>query len=376
MDQQVLSPSPSQRDPRYDIIRGIALFAIMINHTHLKELTSSYQIIPPFFFNFGDVFVWVSGCSVALAYSGMIEQQRFGAVWWKVFKRCLQILIGIIITTLVGMLIVRVFNGLMPSNQSHFGMEAFLNQPVQSLIELLQLKRFPAFFGVMLLYLFFLPIAPILIYLAQRCTSILLFISLGIHLYAQYLPDYGHLYDPFKGFAVWHHPLAYQLVFILGIQTGVWVKNPDMAWQSTLKKIFPFLWLPLIYLAVIYYYHRDNPGMYRYWRPEYCGILRVLGLELCVGTLAVITHGKQEYLKYPVFGIFERCGQKSLRLFCIGAMMSYLLLILKYQFLSTGPWYQMAAQWEWIITHTAMLLIFIVMVTVSYTPKKLKYLSF
>ncbi len=376
MEQKERRLEITQRDPRYDIVRGLALFAIMINHTHLKELVSSYQVIPPFFFNFGDVFVWVSGCSVALAYAISIENQRFQEVWWKILKRCLQIMIGIILTTMVGMLIVTIFKPWIPENQSHFGMDAFLNQPMQALGELLTLKRFPAFFGVMLLYLFFLPISPLLIYLAQKAPSVLLFFSFALHLYAQYLPDYGHLYDPFQGFAVWHHPLAYQLVFILGILTGVWIKNPKLDQQAAIQKLFPLIYLPLIYLAIIYHFHRDDPGMYRYWRPEYCGILRVLGLMLCVGTLAVITHPHQKWIGYRVIKHLERCGQKSLRLFCLGAVMSYLLLIVKYQFLSNGPWHHLSHQAQWLITHFALIVAFTIMLLFSYTPKKLKYLSF
>jgi hypothetical protein len=368
------------RDKRYDIIRGFALFAIMINHSHLKEISTSYQIIPPFFFNFGDVFVWISGCATAMAYHQMMHQDQWKLSFQKVLKRCYQIMLGILITIICGVILLKasqaISPNLIPNNQSHFGLQAFIDQPMQSLGEFLILKRMPAFFGVMLLYLFFLPITPILIYLAQRRSGLLVTVSFLIYLYAQYLPDFKHLPDPFQFFAVWHHPLAYQFIFILGVLTGVWTKDRESQLISHLKPLIPFFQSILIYLAVLWYWHRDQAGMYRYWRPEYCGILRIIGLMSTVVLIAYYTRPESKIFQIPMIStLLERCGQKSLRLFCLGALSSYVLLIVKYQFLEGMPWYGSSEGQMFFINHLALLFVSLGLIAMSYTPKKIKYLN-
>jgi hypothetical protein len=374
------SSTDHRRDKRYDIIRGFALFAIMVNHSHIKEVSSSYQIIPPFFFNFGDVFVWISGCATALAYHQMMLDAQWQATFFKVFKRCYQIMLGILITIICGVVLLQVCQSLspnlIPSNQSHFGLQAFIDQPLQSFGEFLMLKRMPAFFGVMLLYLFFLPITPILIYFAQRVPARLITVSFLIYLYAQYLPDFKHLPDPFSIFAVWHHPLAYQFVFVLGVLTGVWTKDREFQLIVHLKPLIPFFQSILIYLAVLWYWHRDQAGMYRYWRPEYCGILRIVGLMSCVILIAYYTQPTSKVFQIPwISQMLERCGQRSLRLFCLGALSSYLLLIVKYQFLAGGPWHGLSEMQSALISHVALIFVASALILMSDSPKKIKYLT-
>ena len=201
-----------QRDPRIDVLRGLALFMIFIDH--IPDNVLSLATMQNFgFCNAAELFVLLSGMSAMLAYGRAFE--RRGAwhglrqisrrwAWLYVFQ------LGLLAATI---LIVWLWT-------SYYGFEPrivgpFLNDPFAGILHGLMLSAVPTYLDILPLYLALFAVFP-LIYAGLRVSWLLtLAFSAALWAAANLVPALN-LPNWANGGQWFFNPFAWQFLFTIG----------------------------------------------------------------------------------------------------------------------------------------------------------------
>jgi hypothetical protein len=212
------APSPAQRDARIDVIRGLALLVIFINHMPGNAVAA----FMPHNFGFSDgadAFVLLAGVSATLAYGNLIERRglavgalKIGGRVWTLYIA--HIAVFIIVCGVVAAAVTRTQN---PLYVEAINIQPFFSDTFAALVDVLLLRYQPSYLDILPLYIVLLALFP-LIYLAVRFSPLgALLISLSVWQAALW---FG-LNLPNVHAAGWFfNPFAWQVVFTLGIILG------------------------------------------------------------------------------------------------------------------------------------------------------------
>jgi hypothetical protein len=241
---------PSTRDPRLDVFRGICLVMIFINHvpgTVFEEFTSRN-------FGFSDAaegFVLMSGIAAGLAYSADFRatSMRLWTGLARVWRRVWTLYLVHILTTFAALATAGAVALWLGNSELLFEnqMKWVWLDPLRTLIGLVILTHQFGYVNILPLYLVLLAVAPLLLFLAWRYPLWLMAVSVAVWLAAG-MWRLGPPSYPSSG--VWFfNPLAWQVIFITGLLTGVAMKDgrrfvPIRRWLQVLTGVF------LIYAAL------------------------------------------------------------------------------------------------------------------------------
>ena len=211
----------TRRDHRLDVLRGLALITIFINHVP----DSVYEDWTSRNFGFSDAaegFVLMSGIATGLAYAGGFQPGRAFEAAMRVWRRARKLyLVHLLITGLALVIL-----GL-----GHFGFGteelsgrvnyiAIVERPLETiLVGLPTLGHQFAYFNILPLYCVLLLVAPAFILIGRRsvwamiCVSALVWAAAGM--FRLNLPNF-----PNEG-GWFFNPLAWQLVFVIGVAGGM-----------------------------------------------------------------------------------------------------------------------------------------------------------
>lgn len=213
-----------RRDSRIDVLRGVALVMIFINHVPgtVFEYATSRN------FGFSDAaegFVFLSGLSAVLAYAGGLAARPLWPGVRRIWKRAWTLYLVHLMVTFWALAIVSAtlrYGGtgaLLRKDNFQF----LLSDPVGVLVGLPVLGHQFGYVNILPLYAALLVAAPAMIMAAGRwprttlATSVGLWAAAGLwHLDLPNLPLPGGWF---------FNPLAWQLLFVLGILTGVAMKR-------------------------------------------------------------------------------------------------------------------------------------------------------
>ncbi len=211
-------PRPAQRDARIDVIRGLALLVIFINHMPGNAIAAWM----PHNFGFSDgadAFVLLAGISATLAYGSLIERRGLAVGALKIAARLWTLYIAhialfIIVCGVVAVAVTRTQN---PLYVEAINIQPFFSDTFAALIDVLLLRYQPSYLDILPLYIVLLALFPV-IYLAVRFSPLAtLLVSLSIWQGALW---FG-LNLPNVHAAGWFfNPFAWQVVFTLGVILG------------------------------------------------------------------------------------------------------------------------------------------------------------
>ena len=204
------------RDLRLDFFRGLALWFIFIDHIPSSSIG---QIT---FRNFGfsdatEIFVFISGYTAALVYGSSLEKRGFVYMAMQVLKRCWQlyaahILLFIFFIAQISWVAVRYGNA---SFIEELNVQAFLDSPLESVLDALILRYRPVNLDVLPMYIALLFALPLLLVLARLSRPLTLALSLVLWWGVQ---KYNLAWPVYEAGDVWFfNPLAWQLMFVIGI---------------------------------------------------------------------------------------------------------------------------------------------------------------
>src|SRR6202171_1149894 len=231
------------RDLRLDLFRGLANWAIFLDHIP-HEVLSSITTRNYGFSDAADLFVFIAGYTAASVFGRIMIDQGYAAAASRLLKRASKlyaahlILLVVYIAT-VGFISQRLHD---PDDLSQFNIAVFMSHPLWELWQALLLRYKPVNLDVLPLYILLLAtFAPALWLMVRKPTLVLTGSGAGVvgaRHFGWNLPA--------SPSGVWYfNPFAWQLLFFLGAWTAL---GGAQAIQSVVRTKTVF-WLAIGYLV-------------------------------------------------------------------------------------------------------------------------------
>lgn len=331
------------RDHRIDLLRGIALVMIFINHipgTIWEHVTSRN-------FGFSDAaegFVLMSGIATGLAYGvPFLKGRPTWAQALRPWRRALTLwLVHVLVVSLIVVLftLTRDQSGILAMAEKR-NILPMLNDPAQYLPALVLLGHQFAYADILPLYIFLMLCAPAILFLAVRWPvaviqgAVLLWFVVGLAKLKMptYPLDYGWFFNP----------LAWQVLFVTGIVTGLLLRQgrrllPVRTWAMRLA--IGFLILSAVWVQVPPVAAAGGHGLwllYEYWGfpavltsfdksflylPR---LLHILALAYVLSVLPVV----RRLAARPALAPLVMLGRHSLPVFAASTVLAYGAQVIK-----------------------------------------------
>jgi len=315
---------PGKRVDAIDFWRGFALLTIFIDHVP----DNAFQHIT--FKNFGfsdaaELFVFLSGVSVALAYGTRFFQGETGGAVRAVLRRAFTLYW---VQALTSLLIIGLFafaagwwdNDDLVEDPDR---DLVVSSPVQGIPALLAMTHKLGNVNILPMYVVLLLLAPALLLLARRNDWLMLAASVAFYavtrVFELNMPTW-----PLEG-GWYFNPLAWQLLFAIGIFVGRRVKTGGIGYD---RRLFA---LCLAIVAGAAFAVTDGfhlvPGLWERMYDVFDHDKSSLGLARLVHFLAlayVISHSglTELYRRTPIFAPLTLIGRYSLQVFATGCVLT------------------------------------------------------
>ncbi|MBP1804873.1 OpgC family protein [Rubellimicrobium aerolatum] len=215
----------SVRDPRLDVLRGLALVTIFIDHVP----GNAYESLTLRNWGFSDAaeaFVLMSGVSAGLAYG--LAFRPGGEMWTglaKVWRRVWTLYLTHLLVTVMafviaaGLALWADIPGLLRMN----GIDGLFRRPLETMVALPLLFDQIGYANILPLYCLLLGVTPALLWAAWRAPRALLLGSVALWFVAGELRWNIPTWPVPRGWQF--SPFSWQLVFVLGLLTGIRLKE-------------------------------------------------------------------------------------------------------------------------------------------------------
>lgn len=324
------------RDARLDLFKGVALLIIFINHVGGNPLA---KLMPARFgpSDSAEIFVFISGYAVALAYAPVLAERGFAACQRKALDRCRQLWVANILTMLVSALVVAfaVHVGDLPMDSSN-RLQSFaplFDTPITAMAWHLVLMYLPFAFDILALYILLVAVAPLFLWTYARFGYAAIALSVVLYLVAQATPGLipPNLWDEDWNFS----PLAWQCVFFLGTSLALVVRSgrvrlPRSRWL--LGGVLALLGgMALWKFAASDIGYALTPAALRGWLPEdtipwtdkdTLGPMRLVHFLALACAAALLVPRDAGWLRSAPARLLVACGRHSLPVFCVGVVLS------------------------------------------------------
>jgi hypothetical protein len=214
-----VNPSSSpDRDLRLDWFRGLALLCIFIDHVPGDRL-AAYTLRNLGLSDASELFVFISAYSAGLVYTARAERAGLASAGRRVWQRAAylygaHILLLVLVCVLAGWLTRTLHD---PQFVNGLNVAPFLARPGETFLAALTFAFQPTFVNILPLYIVLLAFFPLMLLLVRRSQLLALGISVALYMAAREWPTW--LDNPFG--AAWEfNPLAWQLLFVIGVSLG------------------------------------------------------------------------------------------------------------------------------------------------------------
>ncbi len=321
--QAVASPT-RQRDLRIDVIRGLALLMIFVDHMP-NDLLNRVTLHNFGFADAAEVFVLLAGYSAMLAYGRSF--QRDGAVRGlrKVAVRCARIYLfqaGLLLTTLL------VVEGWSLHYHIKPGIMApILGAPVKGLAHGLTLSALPSYLDILPLYVVLLAVFPLIYFGLRRAPVLTMVLSACVWAAAgrfqqldlpNWLDGHGWYFDPF----------AWQFLFAIGAVLYMLTARgagslPRNVWLVRL--CVAYLAFAFIQGAPFQDWNLPNLHPLAMAQPDKSRLnwLRIIDI-LCLFYITMSSQAVRSLANKAWLRPLAACGQHSLEVFSLGCVLALL----------------------------------------------------
>ena len=230
------------RDVRLDLFRGLANWAIFLDHIPHEVLswvtTRNYG-----FSDAADLFVFISGYTAAFVFGRIMIERGYLAAASRLVRRAFELYAAhIIVVVIYVALVASVSQGLHdPDDLDQFNIAAFMNEPLGQFIQALGLRYKPVNLDVLPLYILLLGTFAPALWLMVRKPTLTLVCSMAIYFAGRH---FGWNLAASPSGSWYFNPFAWQLLFFLGAWIAV---GGAQAFQPIIQARAVF-WLAISYL--------------------------------------------------------------------------------------------------------------------------------
>jgi hypothetical protein len=339
---------PPGRDLRLDFFRGIANWAIFLDHIPDNAVnwitTRNWG-----FSDAADMFVFISGYTAAFVYGRMMLERGFVAGGTRILRRAWQIYVAhvfllVIYIAEIGYLAQTYDN---PTLAMQFNVFGFLRDPIGYLSAGLILEFKPVNLDVLPLYIVLMGTFPLVLWATLRRPDLTMLGSLVLYFAAR---QFGWNLPSYPAGTWYFNPFCWQLLFVF----GAWCALGGAQRASRLIESRAVLTLVVAYLVFALFMtmaarfpalgalvpawldHAVNPISKTNLDP-----LRFIHF-VCLAVLVVhLVPRTGAWLKSPILEPAIKCGQQSLEVFCTGVFLSFAAYFILVEF-SNRLWMQIA----------------------------------
>ena len=330
-----MAGASGSRDLRIDMLRGLALWMIFIDHIPHNV----FSLITFQRFGFSDaaeIFIFLSGISCSLAYRKRLVNEGFVAAQGKAAYRVFQIYAGYVFVVLVSTILFSKFGAMLNAEYVQtFGFGRMIGDPVDAFVKALYIFYTPHALAILPLYMVLVAAAPTLIFGMRRAPVLTCAMSAALWCATALVPQISmpnlvpteYLFNPF----------SWQLLFCIGVWIGEYRYAAQRVFQPKLSLTIVSWVIIAAGLAISLLY---NFNLYTGRAPiALVSTLRALndgdkeGLLRLFNFLA-IAYVVASYIRpgAPLLSRFWArpliwCGQHSLEVFCLGAVLSYVCTV-------------------------------------------------
>jgi hypothetical protein len=311
------------RDLRLDLFRGLANWAIFLDHIP-HEVLNSITTRNYGFSDAADLFVFISGYTAAFLFGRIMIERGYLAAASRLIKRAFELYAAHIIVVVVYIgVIASVSRGLHdPNDLSVFNVAVFISKPFWESIQALALRYRPVNLDVLPLYILLLATFAPALWLMVRKPTLPLICSTVVYLAGRH---FGWNL-PTSRSGVWYfNPFAWQLLFFLGAWTAL---GGAQAVQSIVRTRTVF-WLAISYVIFAFVVTTAIPvpdlgnllpsWMLEPFDPNDKTNLAPYRIAHLVALAIVVTRflpADSAILKWRSLAPLIKCGQNSLQAFC------------------------------------------------------------
>lgn len=323
----------SGRDHRIDFFRGLALIFIFWDHIPQNVL----GLITPRNVGFSDaaeIFVFLAGYASVLAYGKVMQRDGYLVGCLRVLRRAWVLYVAHIFLLAVLMGIVFTANDHIETRNisQEMGLDYFLANPQQALIDELLLRFKPNLMDPLPLYIVLLLSLPVVLPLLLKRVDVAVGLSLLLYVLVQ---AFGWNFNGLPPDGKWYfNPLAWQVIFVLGGAAAVLAQREPASTPAERRRGALFF-VSMAYLAVC-----ALVALSWKWQPLHDALvpesvaqliypisktdlspvrlLHFMALAYCVPLL--ISRGAW-LLSWPAQQLC-RMGRYSLEVFCLGVLLA------------------------------------------------------
>ncbi|MES2027970.1 MAG: OpgC domain-containing protein [Pseudomonadota bacterium] len=330
MDIHAILP-PKGRDLRLDLFRGIANWAIYLDHIPDNVVnwvtTRNYG-----FSDAADLFVFISGYTASFVYAKMMLERGFIVGATRLTKRVWQLYVAhvilfVIYIAAIGYVAQR-YND--PDIINEFNVAGLVDNPIQTLTQGLLLKFKPLNLDVLPLYIVLMGLFPPVLWMMLRKPDLTMLASLALYFAARQfgwnLPAYPY--------GVWYfNPFTWQLLFVF----GAWFALGGALESRSVIRSKVLLYFGIVYLlfSLVMTMAGRFPDTGHMIMPDWLfeafnpndktnlAPYRVLHFVIIAFFVTRFVPKEWKGLEWPVFQPLIKCGQQSLAVFCVGVFLSF-----------------------------------------------------
>ena len=318
------------RDARLDLFRGLANWAIFLDHIP-HEVLNWITVKNYGFSDAADLFVFISGYTAALVFGRVMIERGYAATASRLAKRALVLYAAHIIVVVIYIAVIacvsREFHD--PDDLNQFNVAVFMNMPFREFVQALALRYKPVNLDVLPLYILLLGAFVPALWLMVRKPNWTLAGSLVLYVAARH---FGWNL-PASPSGLWYfNPFAWQLLFFV----GAWIAlGGSRAIQSIVRTRAAF-WLAIaciIFAFVVTMAIRvpDLGVLLPHWILQPFDPIdktnlapyRVVHFMALAVVVTRFLHLDSPILQWRALAPLIRCGQHSLQVFCTGIVLSF-----------------------------------------------------
>jgi hypothetical protein len=318
------------RDLRLDLFRGLANWAIFLDHIP-HEVMSSITTRNYGFSDAADLFVFISGYTAACVFGRIMIERGWVAAASRLIKRASKLYAAHIIVLAIYIAIVGgVSQGLHdPDDLDQFNVAVFMSNPLRELLQALLLRYKPVNLDVLPLYILLLGTFAPALWLMVRKPTLTLVGSLVVYFAARHFG--WNLATSPSG--LWYfNPFTWQLLFFLGAWTALGGAQAIQPLIRT-RAVF-YLAIAFIIFAFVVTMATHSPGLGNlvpHWILEpfdpndktNLAPYRVVHLIAVAVVVTRFLAADSPILQWRLSAPLIKCGQHSLEVFCVGIVLSF-----------------------------------------------------